>query len=84
MPLLVTSAAIANGDGYGLLLAFDRNGTPLGSFCNDGRIADPRGLAVDRKHELLFVNSSADRVLAIDRNDPAIWGSEGSIAQFPR
>ena len=31
MPLLVTSAASANGDGYGLLLAF----------------ADPRGLAVD-------------------------------------
>jgi hypothetical protein len=24
MPLLVTSAAGANGDGYGLLLAFDR------------------------------------------------------------
>ena len=24
MPLLVTSAASANGDGYGLLLAFDR------------------------------------------------------------
>ena len=42
MPLLVTSAFGANGDGYGALLAFDRNGAPLGVFCNDPRIADPR------------------------------------------
>jgi hypothetical protein len=27
------------------LLTFDRNGAPLGVFCNDQRIADPRGLA---------------------------------------
>jgi hypothetical protein len=44
MPLLVTSAAGANGDGYGLLLAFDRDGTPLGSFGNDERIADRAAL----------------------------------------
>ena len=49
MPLLVTSAAGANGNGYGALLAFDLDGTPLGFFSNDSRIADPRGLAVDRK-----------------------------------
>lgn len=37
MPLLVTSASGVNGDGYGALLAFDRNGVPLGVFCNDPR-----------------------------------------------
>jgi hypothetical protein len=48
MPLLVTSAAGANGDGYGALLAFDLDGRPLGTFSDDSCIADPRGLAVDR------------------------------------
>jgi hypothetical protein len=55
MPLLVTSAAGANGIGCGALLAFDLDGTPLGFFSNDSRIADPRGLAVDRKEGLLFL-----------------------------
>ncbi len=32
------------------------------------RKLDPRGLAVDRKQGLLFLNSGADRVLALDRN----------------
>jgi hypothetical protein len=68
MPLLVTSAAGVNGDGYGALLAFDRHGRPLGAFSNDARIADPRGLAVDQRKELLFLNSGADRVLALDRH----------------
>jgi hypothetical protein len=63
MPLLVTSAVGANDDGYNLLLASDRDGTLLGSFSNDDRIADPRGLGVDPKHELLFLNSRADRFL---------------------
>ena len=40
MPLVVTSAFGVNGDGYGALLAFDRNGAPLGAFCNDPRIFD--------------------------------------------
>ncbi len=62
MPLLVTSAASANGDGYGLLLAF----------------ADPRGVAVDQKRELLFLNSGADRVLALDRNGKVVRDT-GSI-----
>ncbi len=57
MPLLVTSAACTDGDSYGALLSFDRNGKPLGTFSNDSRIADPRGLAVDLKEELLFLNS---------------------------
>jgi DNA-binding beta-propeller fold protein YncE len=56
MPLLVTSASGANGDGYGTL---------HGTFIDDDRIVDPRGLAVDPNENLLFLNSGADRVLAI-------------------
>ena len=55
MLLLVTSAAGVNGDGYGALFAFDREGRPLGAFCSDARITDPRRLAVDQKKELLFL-----------------------------
>ncbi len=66
MIIIVSSAAGANGNGYGKLLAFDHNGKPLGVFGDDDRIADPRGLAVDRHEGLLFVNSGADRVLALD------------------
>ena len=66
MPILVTSAAGANGHGYGTLLAFDLNGRPLGAFSDDNRIADPRGLAVDRDDGLLFLNSGSNRVLALD------------------
>jgi hypothetical protein len=79
MPLLVTSAAGANGNGYGGLLAFDLDGTPLDAFSNDSRIADPRGLAVDRKEGLLCLNSGADRVLALDR-DGRVVRDTGPIA----
>jgi hypothetical protein len=72
MPLLVTSAAGINGDGYGALLAFDRSGRPLGAFSTDARIADPRWLAVDQKKELLFLNSGSDRVLALDRHGTVV------------
>jgi hypothetical protein len=65
MPLLVTSASGANGNGYGALLAFDHAGEPLGRFSDDDRIVDPRGLALEPKSGLLFLNS-ADRVLALD------------------
>jgi hypothetical protein len=65
MPLLVTSAAGANGDGYRALLAFDDDGKPVGVFGEDRRIVDPRGWAVEQKQELLFLNS-IDRVLALD------------------
>lgn len=65
MALLVTSASGANGNGYGSLLAFDRHGKPLGVFAKDIRIVDPRGLAVEQKEQLLFLNS-IDRVLALD------------------
>ncbi len=65
MPLLVTSASGASGNGFGALLAFELDGSLRGTFIDDDRIADPRGLAVDPKENLLFVNSGADRVLAI-------------------
>jgi hypothetical protein len=66
MVLLVTSAAGANGNGYGKLLAFGQGGEPLGLFSDDDRIADPRGLGVDSERGLLFINSGANRVLALD------------------
>ena len=66
MRFLVTSAAGMNGDGYGALLAFAADGKPCGVFSEDARIADPRGLAVDEEEGLLFLNSGADRVLALD------------------
>ena len=65
MALLVTSASGANGNGFGALLAFELDGRFLGTFIEDDRIADPRGLAIDPKENLLFLNSGADRVLAI-------------------
>src|SRR5579864_4419962 len=65
MPLLVTSASGANGNGFGAVLAFELDGSLRGTFIDDDRIADPRGLAVDPKENLLFLNSGADRVLAI-------------------
>ena len=66
MPLLVTSASGTNGDGLGALLAFDSEGGFLGVFSKDSRIADPRGLAVNRNGKFLLVNSGSDRVLALD------------------
>ena len=66
MPLVVTSAAGVNGDGYGALLAFGIDGSPRGVFSHDARISDPRGLAFDQNEGLLFVNSGTDRVLALD------------------
>jgi DNA-binding beta-propeller fold protein YncE len=81
VPLLVTSAAGVNGDGYGALLAFDREGRPLGAFSSDARITDPRGLAVDQKKELLFLNSGSDRVLALDRHGRVVRDT-GAIHQL--
>jgi hypothetical protein len=65
MPLLVTSASGANGNGYGALLAFDHDTGPPPVFSQDPRIADPRGLAAQPEERLIFLNS-ADRVLALD------------------
>jgi hypothetical protein len=71
-PLIVTSASGANGNSYGALLAFADDGRPLGTFSDDARIVNPRGLAFDRTEGLLFLNSGADRVLALDRNGKVI------------
>ena len=79
MPLLVTSAAGANGNGYGALLAFDPGGRPPRIFSDDSRIADPRGLAIHREDGLLFLNSGTDRVLALDR-DGKVVRDTGSIS----
>jgi hypothetical protein len=48
MPLLVSSATGANGDGLGAVLGFDGEERFLGEFSNDSCTADPRGLAVNR------------------------------------
>ena len=79
MPLLVTSASGTNGDGYGTLLTFDQEGKPPGAFSDDPRIADPRGLAVDGTEGLLYLNSGANRVLALDR-DGRVVRDTGPIA----
>jgi hypothetical protein len=73
MPILVTSASGANGNGFGALLAFELDGRFRGTFVEDDRIADPRGVAADAKENLLFLNSGADRVLAIS--------SDGRVAR---
>jgi hypothetical protein len=81
MFLLATSAAGSNGDGYGTLLAFDLKGKPLGVFSDDARIVDPRGLAVDREGDLLFLNSGSDRILALDRSGKVVRDT-GPIPQL--
>ena len=81
MPLLATSAAGANGDGLGALLAFDDEGRFLGKFSDDGRIADRRGLSVNRRQGLLFLNSGGDRVLALDADGMVVCDT-GQIEAF--
>jgi DNA-binding beta-propeller fold protein YncE len=66
MALLVTSAAAADGDGYGALLSFGGYGNLRGRFASDSRLADPRGLAVNHAMGLLFLNSGTGHILAID------------------
>jgi hypothetical protein len=75
MPLLVTSATGLNGDGYGELLAFDPDGKRLGTFSEDVRIADPRGLAIHPDEQLLFLNSGTNRVLALDSRGKVVRDS---------
>jgi hypothetical protein len=66
MKILVASASGANGDGYGQLMAFSMDGRAQGTFGNDSRIVDPRGLRVSANRQLLYVNSGDDRILALD------------------
>ena len=66
MRLLVTSAENANGGGYGAILSFDTEGELIGPLTRDPRIIDPRGLSLDSSGVLVYLNSGADRVLALD------------------
>jgi hypothetical protein len=72
MTLLVTSAAGANGAGFGKLLAFADKGRLVGVFGDDPRIVDPRGLGIDPVDRLLFVNSGSNRILALDGNGQVV------------
>jgi hypothetical protein len=65
--LLVTSAGSHNGGGYSAILSFDTGGELIGPFSRDLRIIDPRGLSLDPSGALVYLNSGADRVLALDR-----------------
>ncbi|WFU39091.1 hypothetical protein QA640_32575 [Bradyrhizobium sp. CB82] len=75
MSLLVTSAA---GAGYGNILAFADNGELVGTFGDDPRIVDPRGLGIDPVDRLLFINSGSNRILALDRNGKVVRAT-GSV-----
>jgi DNA-binding beta-propeller fold protein YncE len=66
MSILVTSASGSNGDGYGALLSFRLDGTFIGSFSDDPRIVDPRGMSVSPDRQHLYVNSGNDRILTLD------------------
>jgi DNA-binding beta-propeller fold protein YncE len=66
--ILITSASGANGDGYSAVLSFTADGQLKGTFGQDCRISDPRGLSLDPSGELVYLNSGDDRVLALDRN----------------
>src|SRR5467141_4413869 len=83
MTLLVTSAAGANGAGYGKILAFADDGKPIGVFGGDPRIVDPRGLGSSRVDGLLFVNSGSDRILALDRNGHVVHASRSIVGLNP-
>ncbi|HEY2445107.1 MAG TPA: hypothetical protein VGI20_05150 [Rhizomicrobium sp.] len=75
MTLLVTSANGRNGAGYGKILAFADDGKSIRAFGDDARIADPRGLGINRVDRLLFVNSGSNRILALDRNGVVVRAS---------
>src|ERR1700745_190041 len=75
MMLLVTSAADANGAGYGTILAFADDGKQIGVFGNDPRIVDPRGLGIEPVDRLLFVNTGSNRILALDHNGQVVRAS---------
>lgn len=79
MFILVTSASGINGNGYGAVLAFNRDGRLIGPFSDDSRIVDPRGLVVNQKEGYLFLNSGSDRVLALGPNGTVVRDT-GTIA----
>lgn len=64
--ILVTSAAGANGDGYGSIVIFSLDGRALGAFGGDHNITDPRGLHVHPNGDRVFVNNGDGRILSLD------------------
>jgi hypothetical protein len=64
--ILVTSASGTSGSGYGAIIDFSGAGAFIRPFSLDPRVTDPRGLSLDLSGELVYVNSGADRVLALD------------------
>jgi DNA-binding beta-propeller fold protein YncE len=88
MRILVTSASGANGNGYGAVLGFGREGDFTGPFSSDPRVADPRGLSLDPSGALVYLNSGEDRVLALDldghvvRDSGRIPGLDPGGAEF--
>lgn len=79
--ILVTSAGKANGGGHGAVLVFDAAGELVGPFSEDPRIVDPRGLCVDPSGAMIYLNSGADRMLALDRSGRVVRDS-GPIANL--
>ena len=73
--LLVTSAGRTNGGGYGAILSFDPAGELIGPFTSDPRIVDPRGLSLDPSGGLVYLNSGADRVLALGHRGDVVRDS---------
>jgi hypothetical protein len=72
---IVTSAFIENGGGYGSVLSFSAQGELMGSFSDDERITDPRGLSIHPTNGLVYINGGPDRVLALDRNGRVVFDS---------
>jgi DNA-binding beta-propeller fold protein YncE len=72
---IVTSAAGANGDGYGAVLTLSAAGEYVGRFSVDERIDDPRGLVLHPTSGLVYVCSGADRILAMDQQGAVVLDS---------
>ncbi len=75
MRIVISSASGANGDGYGTILAFDLEGDPLGRFCGEDDVVDPRGLCVAPSGDLLHANSGDDRIVALDGDGRVVRAS---------
>jgi hypothetical protein len=65
--VIVTSASVANGGGFGAVLSFTTSGELIGRFSEDGRISDPRGLALHPTSGSVYINSGPDRILALSK-----------------
>jgi hypothetical protein len=76
---IVSSASGSNGEGYGSVLSFSSDGQLLGSFSEDERISDPRGMSIGPENGLAYINSGPDRVLAFNQDGVVVHDS-GNIS----